>query len=150
MVGQKEKEFICNPSNEKLENSSLELIVSATEEKVTMLEVGAQEISEIELEKAIEFAHQEIQLLIGFFQHIANSLGVKKEKVETKQEKGYNDRWLEEKGNSYLGKILLAPNFAWIEKEKKMKEVRQELTREYYTKNPQLEEELVKDLVEEF
>jgi hypothetical protein len=31
-----------------------------------------------------------------------------------------------------------------------MKEVRQELTKEYCVKNPQLEEELVKDLVEGF
>ena len=31
-----------------------------------------------------------------------------------------------------------------------MKEVRQELTKEYYAKNPHLEEEFVKDLVEEF
>ena len=70
MVGQKEKEFICNPSNDKLDSSPLELIVSATEEKITMLEAGTQEISEAELEKAIAFAHQEIQLLIGFFQHM--------------------------------------------------------------------------------
>jgi len=31
-----------------------------------------------------------------------------------------------------------------------MKEVRQELTKEYYANNPQFEEEFVKDLVEEF
>jgi len=31
-----------------------------------------------------------------------------------------------------------------------MKEVRQELTKEYYAANPQLEEGFVKDLVEEF
>jgi len=49
-----------------------------------MLEAGAQEISEKDLEQAISFAHQEIQILIGFFQHIANNLGVKKKKVETK------------------------------------------------------------------
>lgn len=110
IIGQKGEEFICNPSNEKLDNSPLELIVSATEEKITMLEAEAREVSEIELKKAIEFAHQEIQLLIGFFQHIANSLGVKKEKIETKQEKNFADKWLEEKGNSYLGEILLTPN----------------------------------------
>jgi hypothetical protein len=31
-----------------------------------------------------------------------------------------------------------------------MKEVRQNLTKEYYEKNPQLEEEYVKGLVEQF
>ena len=78
--------------NNKLDNSPLELIVSATEEKITMLEAGAQEISENDLEQAISFAHQEIQILIGFFQHITNSLGVKKEKKETKPEETTNDK----------------------------------------------------------
>ncbi|CAG8670283.1 12885_t:CDS:2 [Racocetra persica] len=82
----------------------VKLIVSATEEKITMLEAGAREIDEAELTQAITFAHQEIQ----------------KKKPTTN------------------------------EKEKKMKEVRQKLTQEYYVQNPQLEEEFVKDLVEEF
>jgi len=70
--------------------------------------------------------------------------------MEVGQKEITGDEWLAEKGNSYLGAVLLMPNLSWIEKEKKMKEVRQELTKEYYTKNPQLEEEFVKDLVEEF
>ena len=75
-----------------MDNSSLELIVSATEVKITMLEAGAQEISEKELEQAIEFAHQEIKLLTGFFQHIANSLGIKKEKIDNKQKNDHDDK----------------------------------------------------------
>ncbi|CAG8511244.1 7135_t:CDS:2 [Ambispora gerdemannii] len=135
IVGQEEKDFVCNPSSDKLNSSPLELIVSATEEKVTMLEARAQEIRETELEKAIAFAHQKIQTLIGFFQHIASSLGVKKNKMEVELKEITSDKWLEEKGDSYLGE------------EKKMKEVRQQLTKEYCAKNPQLEEEFVKDLV---
>jgi len=110
IVGQEGKIFACNPNNEKMDNSPLELIVSATEKKITMLEAEAHQISEAELEQAIEFAHQEIKLLTGFFQHIANNLGVKKEKTEKKQEKDFSDKWLEEKGNFYLGEILLQPN----------------------------------------
>ncbi|CAG8837200.1 9833_t:CDS:2, partial [Racocetra persica] len=124
IVGKNEKNFISNPSREKLDNSPLELIVSATEEKITMLEAGAREIEEAELTQAITFAHQEIQILIGFFQHIANSLGVRKEPKMAQLEKKTSDQWLEEKGNYYLG--------------------------EYCVQNPQLEEEFVKDLVEEF
>ncbi|CAG8472150.1 2687_t:CDS:2 [Scutellospora calospora] len=138
IIGQEEKDFIGNPSKEKLVNSPLELIVSATEEKITMLEAGTQEISEAELAQAIAFAQQKIQILIGFFQHIASSLGVKKNKMEVKPKEVTSNQWLEEKGNYYL------------EKEKKMKEVRQQLTQEYCAKNPELEEEFVKDLVEEF
>ncbi|MCE8168498.1 MAG: polyribonucleotide nucleotidyltransferase, partial [Candidatus Moeniiplasma glomeromycotorum] len=150
IIGQKGDNLICNPSKEELDNSSLELIVSATEKKITMLEAGAQEISEKELEKAIAFAHSEIQVLVGLFQHIATNLGIKKEFPETKPEKKNSDEWLEERGNSHLGAILLNSELSWIEKEKKMKKTRQELTKEYCVKNPHLEEELAKDLVEEF
>ena len=77
-----------------------------------MLEAGAHEISETELAQAITFAHQKIQILIGFFQHIANSLGVKKNKMEVEQKETTSDEWLVEKGNSYLGTILLMPNLS--------------------------------------
>src|SRR3954451_1024292 len=38
MVGKVGNEFICNPNDEKLKASPLELIVSATEEKIVMLD----------------------------------------------------------------------------------------------------------------
>jgi polyribonucleotide nucleotidyltransferase len=112
MIGQEGKDFVCNPGNENLNGSLLELIVSATEEKITMLEAGAHEISEAELEKAITFAHQKIQVLIGLFQHIASSLGVKKNKTEVGQKETTSDEWLAEKGNAYLGTILLTSNLS--------------------------------------
>ncbi|CAH1760673.1 11656_t:CDS:2 [Entrophospora sp. SA101] len=149
IVGGKDGNFIVNPSSEKLNNSSLELIVSASEKNITMLEAGASEISEKELEKAIELAQKEIQLLIGFFQHIASSLGVRKEKNSTKKEEKNGDEWVKEKVNYQLEKILCNSSLSWIEKEKKMKEIRQELTKEYYVKSPQLEEEYIKGLVEQ-
>nr|CAG8551334.1 15248_t:CDS:10 [Entrophospora candida] len=55
IVGQEESNLICNPSNEKLSNSPLELIVSATEKKIVMLESGAQETSNEELARAIDY-----------------------------------------------------------------------------------------------
>jgi polyribonucleotide nucleotidyltransferase len=91
IVGLEEESFICNPNNEKLKISPLELITSATEEKINMIEVRAQEIDEEKLEKAISFAHQEAKVLIGFFEHIANSLGIKKKKIELKEKKSIND-----------------------------------------------------------
>ena len=85
MIGKEGNSFVCNPGQEKLINSSLELIVSATEENITMLDGSAQEISEEELEKAISFAQKEILILIGFFRHIANALGIEKDKIVVKK-----------------------------------------------------------------
>jgi polyribonucleotide nucleotidyltransferase len=151
IVGLEEESFICNPNNEKLKISPLELIISATEEKINMIEVRAQEIDEEKLEKAISFAHQEAKVLIGFFEHIANSLGIKKKKIELKEKKSINDAdWLKEKADNYLNEIILQSEFSWIEKEKKLKELREKLTQDYYLKNPQEDYSFVKDLIEEF
>jgi hypothetical protein len=55
-----------------------------------------------------------------------------------------------ENSNHYLEKVLFSSNISWVDKEKKLKEYRQLLTKEYYEKNPQLEEEYVKGLIEKF
>ena len=145
IVGEQEEKLTCNFKIE----SPLELIVSATEKKVVMLEVGSAEISEEKLEKAIELAHQEICYLISFFQHIANSLGVRNKKLgEREKAETTESKWLEEKINNYLEKVLLDSNISWWEKEKKLKENCQQLVKEYYQKNPHLEEEYIEDLVE--
>ncbi|CAG8807341.1 174_t:CDS:2, partial [Racocetra persica] len=64
-----------------------ELVVSATKEKIVMLEVEAPETTEEALISAVAAAHQEIRYLIGFFEYIANSLRVKKIKPEITEPK---------------------------------------------------------------
>jgi polyribonucleotide nucleotidyltransferase len=112
IVSQEGNNLICNPSNDKLNSSALELIISATEDKVTMLETRAQEIKETDLEKAIEFAHQKVRILIGFFQHIASSLGVKKSKMTVAAKETTSHQWLLAKGNDYLGEVLAMKNIS--------------------------------------
>ncbi|MDR1670468.1 MAG: polyribonucleotide nucleotidyltransferase [Spiroplasmataceae bacterium] len=151
IIGLEDNEFICNPSSERLKKSPLELIVSATEENVNMIEVQAQEIDEDKLMKAIAFAQQEIKVLIGFFQHIINSLGIKKDKIELKKEAIIEDKdWLQEKANVCLKKVISQANLSWIQKEKKFKEIREKLTQEYHSRNAQQEYSFVKDLIEGF
>ena len=149
IIGKEGNNFICNPSNEILNNSPFELIVTATEEKINMLEVGAQELVEEELERAIEFAQKEIIILIGFFQHIANNTGIKKQEIKIKENENAENKWLEKKIDYYLEKVLFDNHISWINKEKKLKEYRQELTKEYYAKNSQLEEDYVKGFIEQ-
>jgi polyribonucleotide nucleotidyltransferase len=90
----------------------LELIVSATEEKITMLEVEAHEVTTERLAKSIELAHQEIRYLIGFFQYIANELGTKKKNLEL-EKKTEKEEWLEKKTDDYLAEILPESNISW-------------------------------------
>jgi hypothetical protein len=75
-----------------------------------MLEASAQEISERGLEKAIEFAQKEIQLLTGFFQHISNSLEIKRRGRGIKKEEITDDSQLAKTTDYHLGQILLTKN----------------------------------------
>jgi len=77
-----------------------------------MLEASAQEVSEGELEKAIEFAQKEIRLLIGFFQHISNSLEIKQRGAEIKKDESVDDSQLVKTADYHLGQILLTKNIS--------------------------------------
>ena len=81
-ISEEEKKLVTKLNSQ----TSLELIMSATAEKVIMLEIGAAEINEERLEQALKLAQQEICHLIDFFQQIANSLGIKKEILNLKEE----------------------------------------------------------------
>jgi polyribonucleotide nucleotidyltransferase len=89
-VGQVGDTFLVNPNQEKPTNSPLELIVSGSEEKITMLEAKAQELSENKLSQAIAFAQQEIRLLIGFFRQMAKNFRGEKKQIAPKKVKENN------------------------------------------------------------
>ncbi|RHZ37514.1 polyribonucleotide nucleotidyltransferase [endosymbiont GvMRE of Glomus versiforme] len=129
VISKNQEEFICNPSIIQLDESPFELIITATKENIVMLELGAEEIAEKELEKAVIFAQKQIQQLLQFFQQIANSLNISKNSFLT-PEKSIDKNW-QEKIKEKLEKILTAKD-NWLNKEKKLQETLQELK-----KNPE-------------
>ncbi len=78
VVGKNREKFICNPSIAELDESPLELIVTATRENIVMAELEAEEIAEAELNKAVNFAQEQVKQILHFFQQIADSLGIHK------------------------------------------------------------------------
>lgn len=53
-------DFICNPTYEEQENSDLDLIIAGTTEYISMIEAGAQEISEEDMLAAMSFGQTAI------------------------------------------------------------------------------------------
>jgi polyribonucleotide nucleotidyltransferase len=104
------------PNEEKLakpvdfNSFSLELILSATEEKIVMLEAKGKEVKEEKILNLINSAHQEIRSLIGFFRAMANSLGIKKAATEVPQIPPIRNEILTEKINSQLASMLFQNN----------------------------------------
>lgn len=79
-VGKKDDQYVLNPTNDELENSPLDLVVSGTKENIVMIEAGGQEVVEADLVSALEAAQEENKKIIGFIESFVSEHG--KEKLE--------------------------------------------------------------------
>lgn len=74
-------EFIIFPTIKEVEESEIELVVSGSEDSIMMVEGEAREVSEEELQKAIETAHEAIKKLVAFQKEIFAEIKVAKREV---------------------------------------------------------------------
>ena len=74
-VGYVNDEIIINPNSEQRKNSRLKLTVAGTEEKITMIEAGADELSNEIMLEAIKKAHIEIKKMCKFISDIKTEIG---------------------------------------------------------------------------
>ena len=74
-VGYVDGQIIINPTVEQREKSRLTLTVAATEEKITMIEAGADEIPNDTMLEAIKVAHAEIKKICHFISDIKAEIG---------------------------------------------------------------------------
>ncbi len=75
-VGRVNGKLMALPSLEQLENGDLDLVVAGTGKAITMVEAGANEITEDEVIKALEFAHKAIQPAIKLQDELIKKVGV--------------------------------------------------------------------------
>lgn len=74
-IGMINGEFVVNPNQEQWKNGDLNLTVASTNEKVIMIEAGANEIKEDKMIEAIYKAHEINQTVIAFMNKIAAEVG---------------------------------------------------------------------------
>ena len=74
-VGLVDGEIIINPTVEQREKSDLTLTVAATENKITMIEAGANEVPNDVMLNAIKVAHEEIKKICKFISSIQEEIG---------------------------------------------------------------------------
>ena len=63
-IGEINGEFVVNPSNDQIFESSLDLIYVGSEDKMLMIEGSADQLSDERFIEALEFAHKSIQPII--------------------------------------------------------------------------------------
>ncbi len=74
-VGYVDGQIVINPTVEQREKSRLTLTVAATQEKITMIEAGADEIPNDTMLEAIKAAHVEIKKICTFISQIKEDIG---------------------------------------------------------------------------
>src|SRR5574344_1619110 len=77
-VGLIDGEFIINPNDAQMKISDLKLTVASTQEKVIMIEAGANEVPEAQMIDAIYKAHEVNQQVIAFINQIVAEIGKEK------------------------------------------------------------------------
>jgi polyribonucleotide nucleotidyltransferase len=83
-VGRVGGQFVVNPTHAQRLESDLDLVYVGSEKELVMIEGAAQEISEADMVKAIEFAHGETQKIIAGIRQLAKNAGKPKREVPLK------------------------------------------------------------------
>uniref|UniRef100_UPI003AF15345 polyribonucleotide nucleotidyltransferase n=1 Tax=Allofournierella sp. TaxID=1940256 RepID=UPI003AF15345 len=81
-MGLVDGELVVNPTLEQREKSDLQLTVAATEQKIVMIEAGANEVDETTMLEGIKTAHAEIKKVIAFIQGIVAEIGKPKREFQ--------------------------------------------------------------------
>lgn len=91
-IGYVNNEFVVNPSDKVLEESTMDLVVAGTKEAVVMVEAGAKMVPDSIMLEAILFAHEEIKKIVAFIETIVDEIGLEKREVikEEIDEEFYN------------------------------------------------------------
>ena len=82
-VGIVDGEIVLNPDLKQREKSTLDLTVSATPDKICMIEAGAEEVEDKKMLEAIKVAHKEIKKLCKFIATIKKEVGKKKKEYKS-------------------------------------------------------------------
>ncbi len=80
-VGQINGEFVINPTHAELAMSSMDLVVSGTEEAVTMVEASSKEVPEERMVDAIMFGHGFIKEIVQLQRELLVKCGKEKQHI---------------------------------------------------------------------
>ena len=81
-VGLKEGEYLLNPTDQDMEASEMDLVVSSTKDAIIMVEAGAKQVNETQILGGIKFAQKEAEKIISLIEDLSKEVGLSKEKYE--------------------------------------------------------------------
>ncbi len=109
-IGYIKNEFVINPTVKQLEESSLNMVVTGTEEGIVMLEAGAQEIEEEKIIEALALAQKPIDQIIQAQKELYDKLSIKKREFRPKEIDQVHFERIEKEITSSLTQAILTKN----------------------------------------
>ena len=79
-VGKLDGELVLNPLASRMEESEMDIIVAGSDDAVIMVEGGADEVSEEEVLRAVNLAHEEIKRLNAVQRELVAAVGAKEKR----------------------------------------------------------------------
>ncbi len=142
-VGYIDGNFVINPTNSQLENSTLNLVVAGSKDGIVMVEAGASQVSEDFLVEAFQVAHNEIKRIVETVEELTEKFG--KEKMDF-QEEVLPEETLKEVEEKIGKELKEAINVEGkLNKEKAISELKEKFLEEF----PEEEQELQGKLFDE-
>lgn len=108
-IGMRDGEFVPFAPAKELNNGKLDLVVAGTKDAIMMVEAGANEATEDEVAKALEFAHKQIQPAIKLQQDLVKKIGVTSQEYELNLPDTAVQKEVDEWVHGKLGAKLRAP-----------------------------------------
>lgn len=93
-VGYFDGSLVVNPTEEQMKTSQLDLTVAGHADGITMVECGAQEVSEDLLVEALDLASQEIKKFCAFQLEVRKEIGKEKKVLPTPEKIADIDQWI--------------------------------------------------------
>ncbi|NIR47542.1 polyribonucleotide nucleotidyltransferase [candidate division KSB1 bacterium] len=125
-VGMIDGELVLNPPFSQLENSDLDLVISATHDSIVMVEGEANEISESDMLEALKFGHEKIRELLQLQTTLGEKAGKTKREIVRKELPKDFGKMISENARKELVKILDLKDKK--ERQRALKSLAQDLT----------------------
>lgn len=74
-VGRINGEWVLNPTYKAREESELDLVIAGSEEKIAMIEAGAEEVPEEVMAEAIDFGWRHLRRTLAFIKEVRSAIG---------------------------------------------------------------------------
>ena len=107
-VARVEGEFIAFPTHDQLEESDMDIIISATDNAVTMIEGFAREVPEADMLAAVEFGHEICKQVIQLQRELFEKVGVEKDAFEAPEDPGILEKLNSKYYDDYKNAVLIA------------------------------------------